>query len=271
MPKKKFVIAVFLASIFFIPIGINELYKAGAGYVTVWGAADVLSYYGTILGAITTVGALIVTISFTRKQIERENFIKNESEKWSKIEAIFIRALDDINPMRPLMTTMHNGLLNPSDATNELQRYQISSKVATDQLNAYLNIIDYPKVESLVNGINSAIEQFDKIAQEQVEAYSKLSNLLSIDTAKKTLDMEASFPGSFPVDTLSFCQKILNDTKGLCKEDIIKAIGQLREKMAMAYQSTYRNLLQLKGSTFEQINTDIQKRADAILFLWGEK
>ena len=52
-------------------------------------------------------------------------------------------------------------------------------------------------MESLVNGINSAIEQFDKIAQEQVEAYSKLSNLLSIDTAKKTLDMEASFPGSF--------------------------------------------------------------------------
>ena len=125
MSKKKFVMAVFLAGIFFvviIPIGINELYKVSAGYITVWGAADVLSYYGTILGAITTIGALVVTISFTRKQVERENFIKNESEKWSKIEAVFIRALDDINPMRPLMTNVHKGLLNPSDTINELQR-----------------------------------------------------------------------------------------------------------------------------------------------------
>ena len=33
-----------------VPIIINECYKANSGYITMWGAADVLSYYGTGFG-----------------------------------------------------------------------------------------------------------------------------------------------------------------------------------------------------------------------------
>lgn len=39
----------------FIPIIINELYKIGRGYVTMWGAADVLSFYGSFLSFLGTV------------------------------------------------------------------------------------------------------------------------------------------------------------------------------------------------------------------------
>ena len=46
-----------------------------------WGAADVLSYYGTILGATATATAMIVTIVFTRKQIYRDSYLKNGNEK----------------------------------------------------------------------------------------------------------------------------------------------------------------------------------------------
>ena len=276
MPKRKirlFIMILLFSSvlIFFIPHLINECYQCESGYITIWSAADVLSFYGAVLGSATTAASLAFTIIFTRKQIQREGFLKNENDKWSKIEIVFIRALDDINPMRPLMETMRNGLTNPSGIVNELQRYQVSSKIATDQLNAYLNITDYPKVESLVQGINAAIEQFDQIVQEQVEAYSKLISLLSVDNAKKTLATEASCPGSFPANTLSFCQKILNDTKDFCEEDIVKVTEKLSKKMIMAYQGIYRNLLQLKGSTFEQIHTEIQAKADAILSFRGEK
>lgn len=31
-----------------VPILINECYKAGGRYVTMWEASDVLSYYGTV-------------------------------------------------------------------------------------------------------------------------------------------------------------------------------------------------------------------------------
>lgn len=34
------------------PIIINECYKGDSGYITIWSAADTLSYYGTVLGAL---------------------------------------------------------------------------------------------------------------------------------------------------------------------------------------------------------------------------
>ena len=46
-----FVLAL-LAVVIGIPVIINESYKANSGYMTMWGAADALAYYGTILGAL---------------------------------------------------------------------------------------------------------------------------------------------------------------------------------------------------------------------------
>ena len=109
MSKRKTVILIVLAILFFVivvPICINECYKIGSGYITEWGAADVLSYYGTALGATATATAMVATITFTRKQIDRDSYLKSEKEKWSKIEAVFIDALNSINPMLPLISTM---------------------------------------------------------------------------------------------------------------------------------------------------------------------
>ena len=49
-----FVIVGALFLIVGVPIIINELYKR-PGYVTMWSAADMLGYYGTILGTVVTV------------------------------------------------------------------------------------------------------------------------------------------------------------------------------------------------------------------------
>ena len=87
--------AIWLFGLFFVvgvPLIINELYKH-PGYVTVWSAADVLSYYGAILGASITVGTLAVTIFFTRKQLQRESYLKNREESWSKIEDVLLATL----------------------------------------------------------------------------------------------------------------------------------------------------------------------------------
>ena len=66
-----------IAAIFLIvgiPIIINECYKANCGYITVWDGADVLGYYGDILGSIIAVATLAITIVFTKKQIQRDSF-----------------------------------------------------------------------------------------------------------------------------------------------------------------------------------------------------
>ena len=58
---------VLLLIIVGIPILINELYKLNNGYITEWGASDVLSYYGTILGAIGTIVLGVIAIYQTKK------------------------------------------------------------------------------------------------------------------------------------------------------------------------------------------------------------
>ena len=107
MNKKKWLIVLvgtvtILALVIGVPLVINELYKMGPGYITVWNGADMLSFYGTMLGTGATILALVITIIYTRKQISRDNYLKSKSEKWAKIESIFATALDTINPMRPL-------------------------------------------------------------------------------------------------------------------------------------------------------------------------
>lgn len=274
MSRRKFIAIAVCIIIFFVivvPIGINECYKIGPGYITKWDAADVLSYYGTVLGATATATAMVATITFTRKQIDRDSYLKNEKEKWAKIEAVFVDALNKINPMFPLTSTMDTSFSNPTTAINTIQKYQVDCQMATDQLNAYLNIADYPKVKKLIDEIIHASAQFREIYQEGVEAYTQLRTFQHRDTAKETLDIEAKYPNSFSKEELAFCEENLNETNGLRLEDIQKSITQLNEKVISAYHGTYRALLQLKGSIFETINTEIQKEADNILHLWGRK
>lgn len=64
-----------------IPLAINESYKHGVVYVTKWDAADVLSYYGAIIGAAATIGALVITIRFTQRQISRDAYLINLATK----------------------------------------------------------------------------------------------------------------------------------------------------------------------------------------------
>ena len=100
-----FVLAL-LAVVIGIPVIINESYKANSGYMTMWGAADALAYYGTILGSLVAVATVVVTILFTYKQIQRDSYLRRENEKWFDVESVFSNALNTINLMPPLIETM---------------------------------------------------------------------------------------------------------------------------------------------------------------------
>ncbi len=276
MKNKKWLIVlmatvIILALVIGVPLGINELYKKGPGYITVWDGADVLSFYGTILGTCATVLALVITIVFTRKQISRESYLKSESEKWAKIESIFATALDTINPMRPLTLTMGTGHTDPSATILTLQKYIVSCKTATDQLNAYLNSKDYPKVKGLIDSIAALVEQVEPILQAEVAEYTKTRDWASRDNAEKVLTMAAQNPHAFPREYLDFSKKVVENISGIQLDDIVETINKLNGEIISIYHNTYRPLLQLKGSTFEIISTETQKEADNILRIWGRK
>lgn len=52
-----------------VPFLINELYKNNSGYMTIWGAADVLSYYGLIVAALIGVAGVISPYGYRTKTI----------------------------------------------------------------------------------------------------------------------------------------------------------------------------------------------------------
>ena len=234
-----------------------------------WGAADALAYYGTILGALVAVATVVVTILFTYKQIQRDNFLKSESEKWAKIEEIFAMALDTINPIRPMTEAMDTSMKNPGAAITTFQKYQMACKIASDQLIAFLNGADYPKVKTLLERANQATEEFSHICDEEIAIYERLLDFSNRQTAERTVEMEAAHPASFPEDTLTFCRTIIDKTNGITLDALTKELAASNEKMVSAYETKYRDLLQLKGQTFEAINAEIQKKADSILLLGG--
>lgn len=50
-----------------VPIIINERYKTNSGYMTIWGAADALAYYGAIIASIGAALGVFVSIKAATK------------------------------------------------------------------------------------------------------------------------------------------------------------------------------------------------------------
>lgn len=270
--KSKWVLATIIAAIliFGIPILINECYKHG-GYITMWEASDVLSYYGAILGASIAVGTLAVTILFTRKQIQRESYLNDRKATWAKIEDIFTDTLKEINPIPPMKESIEVAQTEPAKAVTAFQRYRMSCQTATDELIAYLDNSDYLKVKTLIDQIITASNQFSQLADEEIDIYRKLIAFNGRTLAQQTIDMEAKCPGSFQADKLSFCRELLNDTDSLSYEMFSHDIGVINEKLITSYESSYRPLLALKRKTFEEIDNEVQKDADRILNFWRKR
>ena len=263
----KAVLAVLIILFFIagIPIVINECYKANCGYSTAWDASATLGYYGTILGAIITVVSLVATITFTKKQIQRENFLKTESEKWSKLKSIFLDILANINPIVTLKDVMENGFVDPSKTITILQRYQVDCKTSTDLLNAHLNMNDYPKVKHLIEGISKIAEEFVDISSGEIEQYSDFRILQNKDSAYQMVEIEKARPGSFSKENLATNQEVIEKLKNINSERINSQIAHFNSEFIRVYETKYRELLRDIGSTFEKLESASMQEADRLL------
>lgn len=249
---------------------INECYKGDSGYITIWSAADTLSYYGTVLGALVAAATIAVTIIFTRKQLQRESFLKSETEKWSNIERIIASTLDVTNPIRPLFETMDTGMTDARAAITFYQKYQMYCKTAMDRLIALLSSADYPKVKELLERISQSAEEFIRIFDKEVAIYMMLRDFSGRNTAKDTLKTETGYPNLFSEDTLIFCRTLLDKTDGVTLDGLNEDIAAANRESTCAYEKTYKSLLQLKGQTFEAIDVEMQKRANSLLDFKGK-
>lgn len=265
----KTVIAIMTAMFLIVgvPLIINECYKANCGYITVWDGADVLGYYGAILGSIITVATLGITIVFTKKQIQRDSFLKNETEKWSKNEVVFANVLDEINPIRVMKDTMDNGIMDPGKAMNILQKYQLTCEMAGDQLKVCVSSNDYAYVKTLVDSTVSAAKQFVATSQKQIDQYTNLLSLKRREVAEKAIKIETQPPGSFSKSDMDEYLKVLEKTKDIKFDSIQTELCLLINERVSINNDVYKPLLKMKNKVFEEISADIQQRADDILRL----
>ena len=130
---------------------------------------------------------------------------------------------------------------------------------------------DYPKVKGLIDGIAALVEQVEPILQKEVKEYTKTRDLSGRNNAETILAIAAQNPNAFPKENIDFSKKIIENTSGVQLDDIVETINKLHGEMISIYHNVYHPLLQLKGSTFETINTETQKEADDILRIWGRK
>ena len=258
-----------------VPVLINECYKVGDGYMTIWNAQDVLSYYGTVVGAVIAVATIAITISFNRMQIRRDGYMKTETDRWTKIEEEVAKALDRINPQR-LMLVNAKGLKysvkeRPNYAVSEIQQYQMDCRVALDQVNFYLTKTDYMKLKPLLDAIFSASEEFFEIAKQECELYTRIPMITGREAAAGLLKAEQNFPNTYSEEEISYASNVLKETNGVTLENVMKEIGQQNEKLVELYDTRYRSISQLRCKIFNEIYAEIQANADQILRFGGKR
>ena len=267
--KKIIKIIIFFIVLFFvvfgIPIIINECYKVDSGYITMWDVSAMLGYYGSILGTSITVITLVATISFTKKQIKRESFLKIENEKWYKLKSVFLEILQDINPIIVFKDVIDNGFIDPTKTINILQKYQMNCKTSTDLLNSYLNVKDYPKVKHLIDGITEITAELVNITSGEIEQYSNYLILQHKDLFYKMMEIEKNCPGSVSIEDLAVNQESIEKLKTINNEEINSQIKYFNGELVKVYESKYRNLLQMVGSTFEMLEVETMQEADRLL------
>ena len=175
-----------------IPVIINELYKLDCGYLTIWSGADVLGYYGTLVGAGVTIFVLCWTICFTRKQIRHDRYIQIKTDKWKNIETAFNEVLICIQPFRLaniILAEKDNfnsnegsiwflRFLNEVSMTCEKFTFFIGNdeKIALeDVLTTYLQI--YDKLQDIYMEFDAIVKKQEYTTQYGQEMVEKLRNL----------------------------------------------------------------------------------------------
>lgn len=237
------VIIAFLVFTIGIPTIINEAYKYGAlhgGYVTEWDAADVLSYYGTLLGAGTTIAALVATIAFTKKQIEHDRFLEHNYMKWEKIESVITKILTDISP---LCISEFEKMDDTSMQTLfamfvHLQAYETAIKSSLDTMKCHINPHDYQKIAAFEEQLSNCITQFSEIEQELRNEIGKVIFVAVVN--------QGTIPG--PAWLMFY-----NATRGIS------------ERIPPVHDGPYQELLSKKREVFDRIYADIEQQAEEIL------
>lgn len=256
---RRIIIPVIILSfvIIVIPICINEAYKCNAGYTTLWGASELLAYYGTILGAISSIAIAVMTIRFTRKQIKSGNFLDQETRKWTQIENDITSLIKDINPVYiseiASKTHFNESAINIHQAIMNLYQYTYALAIIYDNIFALVSAKDIKKIEKLVMMINSVTKKYNELALE------------AIRLLQKCYERKAKYEAGIVIYKTEHYGGNIEDNREFNLEFFAKEMQSIIDKVLLENQLSYKKLLELKVETFDTIYNMSQKDAERFL------
>lgn len=149
-----------------IPLLINYSYQITPLLITKWDAADVLGYYGDVLGAVVTVGVLAITIIWEKETARQQAHLDQQKENWKRTEDKIDAALNMINPTR-LVRICNNSILDLNGLStegvtrvySELNNYIGEVRSCVDTLRVHVEASEDGRVADLVETISNTAEQ----------------------------------------------------------------------------------------------------------------
>lgn len=243
--RRHLVCSIVIALLFFIvviPVLINLCYSCDhVLYATQWGAADVLIYYGAILGATVTAACLAGTIRFNIKQIEYSSIIKDEHRKWETLETQVDMVLETLAPMN-MNVDFENEFSFfdiPRRCAHRLRLYRLNANNAVNRLVILTLSNTSSDLQKLIEVINKANVEFCNFASEEIKLYDQI------------------------IAENSKC--IISDAALIAKCN--ERIDNLDYLLGKQYVPYYHQLLREKQSTFDTIYEKIDREANKHLHI----
>lgn len=270
---RKKLIYVLLGFIFFmfavgIPVVINESYKVGRGYITLWNASDVLSYYGSLLGATVTAVVFAGTVIFTRKQIQKQDYENRERGRWNRIDEVVTLALKQIHPLKISKITAQGTQVKTGVILTELAEYEMNAKSALDMINCYVTENDYKRLEPLIINILNTIEKCCKISEAYSEQYSWIIQAEERKLSLRLLEEEEKKPNSISEKEIEEYKRRIESIPEFEINIFNQRLKKIGEDLMKIHSMEYCPLLVQKREIFDTIYDEIDNMSVKILKFW---
>lgn len=226
-----------------IPIVINECYKSG-GYITLWDAADVLGYYGIILGAIVSITVLAVTIYYNKRQLVDEATRQAEIKKWKMIEESANEALDSLHPYNLQEIVCESPDFSSLKLIGAFTLYENNARRAVDKFRFIAENENEPLITELIEKMLHVSEKCIELQNSYLSFYRDI-NIEQLGT--QLMKNEGSEPQLINLYQLGVFQKAKDRSKNLfnkLQEVYSQDYGPLIIRKTEAFTDIYRKIAQ---------------------------
>lgn len=155
-----------------VPLIINWCYSCNNPIIyTKWDAAEVLSYYGSVLGALVAAATFAIGVGVTISHMSHQQNIQLAQKTWQEVEEIINNCLDEIHPSK--LQYAFIDMLSERDAYklfSETVSYRVAVNKSVDKIKRSISRVNDRKLKELV-------EDFVAVCNELLEVEKLYSDL----------------------------------------------------------------------------------------------